>query len=462
MKAVFPLPTGNMSNGEFDPAPQTQDQRRVEKIIVALADRIGRKQGLGRRKFLRSLCGLAAAFLAMNEVYGPVFQVSEAEAADPEQARERSRALSGQFIFDDQVHFVHDQFQFKGLLDLRSYAAEHWNPELKGKQSFEKIRFRNFLREVFLESDTKIALLSGAPAENKMDWFLSNDELADARALVNSIAGSRRMLCHAVITPGRPGWLAEMDRAIEVLKPDSWKGYTVGDPLSGSPFPYRLDDEKLMYPAYEKIKKAGIKNVCIHKGLVPNDYLTSFENWKYAKVDDLGKAAQDWPDLNFIIYHAALKPLNEYPESHLERFERTGRIDWVTDLAEIPSKAGVSNVYADLGTCFASCAVTHPRHAAALVGTLVKGLGSDHVVWGTDSVWYGSPQWQIEALRRLEVPQDMQDRFGFAPLGGPDSPVKRQILGTNSARLYGLEVKSSAEALKEDRFALFNQGNPLT
>ena len=40
-----------------------------------------------------------------------------------------------------------------------------------------------------------------------------------------------------------------------------------------------------------------------------------------------------------------------------------------------------------------------------MMGTLIKGLGHDHVFWGTDSVWYGSPQWQIEAFRRLEIPR---------------------------------------------------------
>ena len=88
----------------------------------------------------------------------------------------------------------------------------------------------------------------------------------------------------------------QVDRAIAVLKPDSWKGYTIGDPL----FPskqgsfWRLDDEKLMYPFYEKISKAGINTICIHKGLLPQDYQTSWPNvWEYATVSDLGKAAKD-------------------------------------------------------------------------------------------------------------------------------------------------------------------------
>jgi hypothetical protein len=49
-----------------------------------------------------------------------------------------------------------------------------------------------------------------------------------------------------------------------------------------------------MYPFYDKIVKAGIPTVCIHKGLLPADYEQSLpELWQYARVDDVGKAAKD-------------------------------------------------------------------------------------------------------------------------------------------------------------------------
>ena len=171
--------------------------------------------------------------------------------------------------------------------------------------------------------------------------------------------------------------------------------------------------------------KSGITTVCIHKGLMPADYEKQLAGGvENATVWDLGKAAKDWPQITFIIYHSALRPFIELPDASLKQFEDTGRIDWVTDLAEIPQKFGVKNVHAELGTCFANTSVTHPRLAAAMLGTLIKGLGQDKVVWGTDSVWYGSPQWQIEAMRRLEIPEDMQKKHGFEPLGAADGPVK--------------------------------------
>jgi len=138
-------------------------------------------------------------------------------------------------------------------------------------------------------------------------------------------------------------------------------------------------------------------------------------------------------------------------------FEQTGRIQWATDLAEIPQKFGVTNVYAELGTFFANSAVAHPKFCAALVGTLIKGMGVDHVMWGTDSVWYGSPQWQIEALRRLEIPEDMQKKYGFAPLGDANSATKQLIFGGNAIKFYKIRLKAADNtrmpAFSEDRLA---------
>lgn len=442
-----PVPTQIVSNGEYNPLPQTPIQKRVETRIVELADAYGHKLGLGRREFLKTAAGMAAAFLAMNQVHGPLFHVGEVEAADPDAAAERAAQLAGQFIFDDQVHFVRDDYQHEGILDLARFAAKHWNPAMLKDYGIEigRYKFDNFIKEIFLDSDTKVALLSGAPFDDPKMWLLSNDQMARTRELINHVAGSRRLLCHAVFTPGTKGWLDVVDHAIDKLKPDSWKGYTVGDPLNLSQFPWRLDDENLVYPFYEKILKAGIKTVCIHKGLMPKDYEKSFKGvWQYATVDDLPKAAMDWPDLNFVIYHAALRPILELPDAEAAEFETTGYIKWVSDLAAIPMKHGVTNVYAEIGTTFGSAVVTNPRLAAGMLGTLIKEMGADHVIWGTDSVWYGSPQWQIEALRRLEIPDDLQNKFGFKPLGPASGSVKSAIFWDNGAKFYGLQKREES------------------
>ena len=98
---------------------------------------------------------------------------------------------------------------------------------------------------------------------------------------------------------------------------------------------------------------------------------------------------------------------------------------------------------------FAQSVVAEPRLGAALMGILINGLGADHVCWGTDAIWTGSPQWQIESLRRLEIPEDMQKKYGFAPLGGATGPVKTAIFSGNNMRLYGIQKRTDLG----DRFA---------
>src|SRR5262249_56346938 len=118
-----------------------------------------------------------------------------------------------------------------------------------------------------------------------------------------------------------------------------------------------------------------------------------------------------------------------------------------------PAQYGVNNVYGDVGQLFATTLGAEPNVCAALMGTLIKGLGTDHVCWGTDAIWTGSPQWQIEGLRRLEIPEAMQKKYGFSPLGDADGPVKNAIFGGNNAKLYGIPPKKAMLELRGDRFA---------
>ncbi|WP_229736346.1 amidohydrolase family protein [Novosphingobium endophyticum] len=446
-----------VASDEYLPIPQTAKQHEAEQRLYAYADGIAPKLGMSRRRFFQTSAGMAAGFLALNDTFGLLFSVSAAEAAAPEQASERAGALADQFIMDMHTHFLRDDTRLTQFVRLRKWvAAKGWNSQLaEGGQTIEDLKFDNYFKEVFLDSDTKVALISSAPSEIPEDWFLTNRQMADARERVNASAGSKRMMTHAIITPERPGWLDDLDAALE-LKPDSLKGYTVGDNTHKelARHPWRMDSEET-YRGYEKAAAAGIRNICVHKGLWGRTMDERFPILApYARVGDVAQAAKDWPQLNFIIYHAGYR-LDD-PGWALAEFERTGRIEWVTDLAQIPEKHGITNVYADLGQIFAQTLIAQPRICAAIMGQLIKGLGADHVCWGTDAVWTGSPQWQIEGLRRLEIPEDMQKAHGFSPLGPANGEVKAAIFGRNNAQLYGLDL-AEAEMLQHDRFAVQKQ-----
>ena len=443
-----PIPTQVISSDEFWPSPQTARQKQVEARIKAMADDYGAQQGLDRRRFLQSASGMAAAFLAMNEVYGPLYTVSRAEAQQADTAAARQSSLAGQFIMDVHTHFLRPDTRIMTFVEARrSVGRAGWNPALVGReQSIQDLMEANWFKEVFLDSDTSVAMISGAPSDDPQDWFLTNDMKFDARKRVNDAAGTRRVMSHAIFTPGQPGWMAEVERCIEQLRPDSWKGYTVGDNTNKhlAQYPWRMDDERLMYPFYERILRAGNNIVCVHKGLYPQQVTDRFPHLlPFAGVDDVGRAAKDWPQINFVIYHSAYRWVGGGGAGvGIDQFNRTGRVDWTTDLAEIPAKFGVNNVYGDLGQIFAQTTVVEPGLCAALMGTLIRGLGADHVVWGTDAIWTGSPQWQIEALRRLEIPEAMQRAHGFAPLGAADGPIKNMIFGGNSARMYNYQRRT--------------------
>jgi uncharacterized protein len=458
LEFASPIPTQIVSSDEYMPAPQTEKQCEVEARLKDLGSSLAEHQGMSRRRFFQTAAGMAASYLVMNQVYGPLFSVAKAETTTPGLADARADALKGQMILDAHTHFIRDDpspavadpARVGGLMWQRTLTAKTgWNQDLKGKpQGIDDLKFGNFMKEIYLDSDTKVALLTNAPSDDPKDWLLPQDEVFTARERVNRESGARRLLAHFTITPGQPGWLDAVDHAIEVYKPEGWKAYTIGDFVisHGGRTAYKLDDEKLMYPFYEKAAKAGIRNVCVHKGLFPLLAEKALPRLvSNAAVADVAKAAKDWPQLNFVIYHSGYRHLGGPPSDGVDEWEKTGRLSWLTDLAEIPEKHGVTNVYGDLGAIFAWNVIAQPVLAAAMMGTLVRGLGHDRIIWGTDSVWTGSPQWQIEALRRLEIPEDLQKKHGFKPLGPADGPVKNAILGENGLRLFGVTKKAAVE-----------------
>ncbi len=174
-------------------------------------------------------------------------------------------------------------------------------PEAKTREeSLELLNRAHYVKEVFGDSDTVMAVISGVPSR---DWDknpLPPDQMVATRAFVNDLAGSRRVLSHGLLRPNLgPHELDEMERQVKDLKIDAWKMYTGAEIGENAWF---LDDEKVAYPFWERTRALGIKNLCVHKGLP----LGAF-NEKACTPLDVEKAAKDWPDLNFILYHSGFR-----------------------------------------------------------------------------------------------------------------------------------------------------------
>ncbi len=245
---------------------------------------------------------MAAALLALNQVFGDCYQVDAEEVDDPKAFEEHWP--KEQFVFDMQTHHVDvsrkwydDSATGRGIKNFFRLLR----PEAKSDEHvMELLNRAHYVKEVFGDSDTVMSVISGVPSR---DWDknpLPPDQMVATRKFVNDLAGSRRVLSHGLLRPnlGKPE-LEEMERQIKELKIEAWKMYTgaeIGEKA------WRMDDEKVAYPFWEKTKALGIKNLCVHKGLP----LGAF-NEEACRPLDLEKAAKDWPDLNFIVYHSGFR-----------------------------------------------------------------------------------------------------------------------------------------------------------
>jgi hypothetical protein len=108
---------------------------------------------------------------------------------------------------------------------------------------------------------------------------------------------------------------------------------------------------------------------------------------------------------------------------------------------------GMTNVYPEIGSAFGMLAIAHPVMAQHLMGTNIQHFGADHVLWGTDCIWWGSPQWAIDAFKRFQISDELCEKFGYRKLSKED---KARIFGLNAARLYGVDVSKARKSLDED------------
>lgn len=449
--SLGPVPTQIVSNEEFVPCPQTVDQALVERAVAAVGERAAARLGVTRREFLKTSGGMAAALLAMNQIFGRFFDVQSAELFEPS-------AFAGQqgtpyFIVDVQTHYVGSHYDpsnaedhrkgavsKEGLMSLRRRIREAGlNPKLSADRStIDDLSWQNFVKEVFLDSETAIGLISTPPGPYPQEAVVPPKEMAHIRDEINRVAGSQRMLAHGLVTPqlGQAD-LDFMAMQAETLKVDAWKCYTGSCP-KGFDRGWWMDDEKLAYPMLEQARKLNVKRVCVHKGFP----LGPVPDYNHPK--DLIKAAKDFPDIDFLVYHSGLRSATAVDEV----FAKTGEIPWTTEFCRMKNaEPNIQNIYMELGSTFGQLVTTHPSICAHLLGQLIDAFGIDHVVWGTDSIWSGTPQWQIEAFRRFQIPDQLVEKYRYQPL---TRQVKERIFGLNAARIFGVDVAAKRNDVPKD------------
>lgn len=450
----LPIPMQLVSNGEYWPVPQNHRQRQVEELTLSMADERARHLGMSRRSFLRTAAGTATALAALNIANGcgsdddGGFAVDDCATRDPEAARDLFQAEF--FIVDVQTHHA-DLDGPVGMVPAlgdfyRNFRICYPGMPLPGCTRGEILELSrlNYIKEVLIDSETSVAMMSGIPAPNASIELIGNAAMAATRDLGNQLGASERMLTQAMLTPNVRQtdtrttiddieWLVN-ELGIRALKTYTGAGHRGSDPSTavwGNTLPWWLDDEDVAYPMYEEALRHGINIVNTHKGL----RLGIFDA-EHIHPRDVPKAVLDWPQMNFAIYHSAGEFLD----------------DLVAIRQGLDQQPGfANNLYAELGAIFASAVIsTNVDQIGHLLGKLLISFGPERILWGTDSIWYGTPQWQIDALKTFRMPQRLMDEFGYPEV---TTQMKAQIFGRNAADLYGIDIDATRCTIADDGIA---------
>jgi predicted TIM-barrel fold metal-dependent hydrolase len=235
-------------------------------------------------------------------------------------------------------------------------------------------------------------------------------------------------------TPARE--LERMAEAHRTYGISAWKVYTQWGPNRVG---WWLDDPRVGVPFIEQARRLGVKTICIHKGL-------SFDGYepRYAACDDVGRAARLYPDVTFIIYHSGIEARR--PEGPYDPRNADRGVDSLVKSLLDNGVAPNSNVYAELGSTW-RLVMRDATQAAHTLGKLLKHVGAKRVLWGTDSIWYGSPQDQIQAFRAFQISREFQDRYGYPAL---TPELKADIFGLSAAPIYRVDPAQARRRAERD------------
>jgi predicted TIM-barrel fold metal-dependent hydrolase len=416
------------SSDEYAPVPW---DARLARVAHTIAERVdGDTSRLGTAITLRALDASAG---------GGFYAIPVAAETDADAAAE-AFAPTGPVV-DVQTHLI-DPARWHGdgaaalAGFLRLTDPDRWadaiDPHLLDAAAWAA--------HVFGSSETAIALLTSTPGGPDHNVLL-NPQVAATRELVDRYAGTGRVRTHAIVHPnlGKPELDAMVDQ-YAALRPSGWKCYPLyGPPTKASPTGgWFLDDDEIGFPFLERVRASGTSVVAVHKGLggpVPSASVAA------ASPRDVGPAAVAFPDVTFLVYHSGYERDPDGAEGAFDPISPTGVDRLVASLRDAGVPPG-ANVYAELGSTW-YLVLRRPVEAAHVLGKLLLAVGPDRIVWGTDSIWYGSPQPLIDAFRTFEIPGRMQAEFGYPPL---TTETKRKILGVNARAVYGITDDDVARA----------------
>ena len=442
----LPIKLGPCSNTEYLPFPLSAVERETIRRTRDAAERHARRRGVGRRQFLRSLSGAALMLTILDacdresngDDRGGGLDIPPDTTDDEDAARD---ALGGdEFVLDVQTHYLgYDLSQPGDLGIIGSLFPQRDCGEDDPRACFS---VDNFLQELFVNSDTTMIVVSAIPIPGDANP-LGIDEMEQARTLAERVCGDGRVLLHGGVLPTVGDLQANLDGMTALMNEHpigAWKVYT----HTGGP-PWWLDDHdadaaQVGIPFLEQVRESGITTVCVHKGFggIGGDP-------EYSSPVDVGPAATMNPDIDFVVYHSGFDagpPEGPYDPGAADNGVNR-LIQSIVDSGIEPN----TNVYAELGSTWRSV-MSDPTQAAHVLGKVLTYCGEDNVLWGTDSIWYGSPQDQIQAFRAFQISPEFQEQYGYPEL---TDEVKRKILGANAARLYDVDpVTVKCEFTPED------------
>ena len=430
----LPIKIDSTSNGEYEPIPISPINKKANALALEQADANARRVGQTRRKFLISSCGAATTLLAFNQAQafsqrrGGYFEVS------PESALDSAAALAevggGEFIFDVQGHYVNPEGDWLSRVppDAQPYAgmekAACEAANTGGERGYlDCLGQSEFIKDIFMDSDTDIMVLSFVPSTRETEPVTIEDA-DETRRIVAELEGSKRLMIHGRVNPNQEGDLEGMDELAENWNISAFKTYTQYGP-GGVGFFLSDDVGRAMI---ERARRLGVRNICVHKGLPfgPRSY-------EHSQSSDIGVVAKDYPDMNFLIYHSSFVAGNE--EQAFEAGAGRDGVDTLIQSLIDNEVAPNSNVYAELGSTWRFL-MRDPNNAAHTLGKLFRYVGEDNVLWGTDSIWYGSPQDQIQAFRTFQISEEFQEQYGY-PAITPE--LRAKVFGLNAAVPYGID-----------------------